>query len=135
MMSWSDSGCPAWREILLADCASDTLVSYRAELGLRLTPERVALRHAGSRKEAIELVEAGGVDLAVLWADAAGVHGLRTLEIIRSLTSELPCLLVTPDTSPLTLRRALELRAYSVLRHPVDSEVLAALLLSILRKR
>ena len=139
MMSWNQSGAEArgraWWEVLLAAPATDTLPRRRGELDRLLAPRGVALHRAGSPRETIERIEAGGVDLAVLWTDAAGLYGLRTLEIIRSLTADLPCLLVTPDTSDLTLRRALQLQAYSVIRQPVDSRMLAELLVRILRKR
>ena len=134
MMNSADSTRQAWWDVLLANPARGTLEPWEDDLSRLLAPEAVTLHRSGGRRETVERIEAGGLDLAVLCTESAGRAGMRTLEIIRSLTLELPCLLVTPDTSAAALCRALELRAYSVVHQPVDSEILARLLIRILQK-
>ncbi len=124
-----------WREVLVATPGSEVQATWLGELDYLLTPENVALRRTTTRRDVLAHVESGGIDLAVLSADTAGNRGLRTLEMVRSITPELPCILVTADTSASTLQRALELQAYSVFREPVDSKQLATLLMKILRQQ
>ncbi len=123
-----------WREVLLSATAADVAGSWFGELDGLLACSRISLCRSASGRDTVSRIQAGGIDLAVLLADGAGRYGLRTLELVRAVTPELPCLLVSPDTGAATLRRALELEAYSVIRQPVDSQQLAALLVRILRK-
>jgi DNA-binding NtrC family response regulator len=135
MMTSHDAATRQWQNVLVGTPPGDPHAVWYQDLDQRLAAEQVSLRRAATSQETIALVEAGGLDVAVLWADGRGAHGLRLLEIIRSLTPVLPCLLVTPDTGVLTMRRALELQAYSVIRQPVETTLLADLLVKILRKR
>ncbi len=135
MMSWNETGIrPQW-EVLCSAAEPAATQPWWSELDRLLSVRNVTLRAADSERDALERVEAGGVDLAVLCADAAGGGGLRTLEMIRSRTVSLPCLLVTPEASAAVLRRALALRAYSVIPQPVDALLLADLLVRVLQKR
>jgi CheY-like chemotaxis protein len=102
------------------------------ELEDLLAPQRVMLEPACSIPETFARIQAGGLDLAVLWAGPVGDNGLRTLERIRQLTDELPCLLVTPDPTAAMLRRALDLRAVSVIGQPVAPTLLASWMVRIL---
>ena len=63
-------------------------------------------------------VEQGGLGAAVICADHARIDGLSVLRIIRSIDMELPCWLVTKDTTRQTLQTALSLRVTSVVTHP-----------------
>ena len=123
-----------WREVLLSAAAANVTSPWLGELDGLLAQSRISLCRSATGRDTISRIQEGGIDLAVLLADGAGRCGLRTLELVRAVTPELPCLLVTPDTGVLTLRRALELEAYSVIRQPVDAHALARLLVRILQK-
>ncbi len=125
---------PSWCEVLFSSSARGLDAPWVSDLDRCLSPNQVSLRRTNSTKEALAVLETGGVDLALLSAESCGSHGLRTLQIIRQFTPSLPCVVVTPDTSALTLHRALELKAYSVFRQPVNTRTLAETLVRILRQ-
>lgn len=123
-----------WAEVLLAGLGEPAPPPVWDELDGLLAPRRVMLRASYSLPDTFARIEAGGLDLAVLWACREGDNGLGTLERVRGLNCDLPCLLVTPDPSPVMLRRALALRACSVIGLPVGAPLLAEWLLRLLHR-
>lgn len=129
----NDSG--AWAEVLLAGLGEPSPPPVWGELDGLLAPRRVLLRPTCSLPDTFARIEAGGLDLAVLWAHDTCDSGLTALERIRGLSDDLPCLLVAPHPSPAMLRRALLLRAASVIALPVGAAMLAGWLLRLLNRR
>jgi len=126
-----------WQVLLAADePTADTIdPPWTREMTRLLADERVAFCRAAGTEQTVSRIASGAVDLAVLCGERSGSNGLKTLEVVRSRFVDLPCVLVTPETSSLTLRRAMALRAESVVPHPVDAAVLADVMMRILRKR
>lgn len=108
---------------------------WLADVDRLVAPEHIRLSEVDDDHQAVARIEAGGVDLAVLCSRGEDRGGLRTLEVVRARFSDLPCLLVAQEPTPVTLRRALELRAESVIPQPVDVPLLARLMVRILHKR
>jgi len=96
-----------------------------------LSPHWITMCRAPERIDAVRSVEQGLVDLAVV-ASQAGGDALVTLEMLRSVRGDLPCVLVTAEASANLLHRALRLDAQSVVPAPVDSRRLAKLLARLL---
>ncbi len=99
-----------------------------------LAPHSVGVRRVFTGREAIDFVERGGIDVAVLSTELPAMDGLNVLRIIRSIDDRLPCVMVTGDASKRTLQRALELQAYSVLTQPVDLLALTRVMAGLFRK-
>lgn len=104
------------------------ITSYLAERCIEV--ERV---HTG--REAISLVERGGIDAAILSDDLPRMDGLSVLRMIRSVDARLPCVMVAAEASPRTLQQALALRAYSVVTEPVDLAALTRVTAGMFGKR
>ncbi|MCB9849945.1 MAG: hypothetical protein H6817_04495 [Phycisphaerales bacterium] len=122
-------------QVLMAFGERGTPQPWTAEMDRLLDVRQVRFSQAAGDRQTVECIESGGVDLALLCGDRGGFDGLRTLEVIRAKFDDLPVLLVTHDASTLTLRRALALRAQSVIPQPVDAPLLADTMMRILRKR
>jgi len=125
---------PQW-EVLVAYSGVDAARPWVDEVDRLVAPWQISLSRAADDRQAFARIEAGGVDLAIVGDDTPGTGGLRTLEEFRHRFRELPCVLVTAVTSAMVLHRALELRAESVVPQPVDSPLLADLMVRILRRR
>jgi CheY-like chemotaxis protein len=83
-----------------------------------LRPSGVLVRRAHTGPDTIRCIEEGGLGAAVVCADAARIDALSVLRIIRSIDLELPCWLVTKDTTRQTFQTALSLKVTSVITHP-----------------
>ena len=130
MMEIAQPARPLRRNVLVAshhqhDCG------WYGELDGLLAPRWVSLVQTRRRRETVATLERGFVDLAVV-ASREGTEGLTTLEVIRSVRGDLPCVLVTAEATSGVLQRALALDAWSVVPAPVDSKRLADMLLSLL---
>jgi CheY-like chemotaxis protein len=80
---------------------------------------RFELIEAESGEEAIEIVEATPVHLALLDMHMRVLTGLETLRILKTLNAVAPCILITADATEQLERAATQAQAYSVLRKPV----------------
>ena len=69
-------------------------------------------------------VEHGEIDLVVLDVELAPMGGLRTLRILRDIDQWLPVILTSRAWTRHLLSEALHFEASSVLRIPVDLDVL-----------
>ena len=74
--------------------------------------------------EAIRFVERGGLAAAVLMGEGTALASFTLLRIIRSISTALPCWLITDDPTPHTLQTALALGVHSVMKHPVEASLL-----------
>lgn len=99
-----------------------------------LEPNGIAVHWASSGRQAIEIVERGQAQLAVVGMDLPRMDGLSVLRIIRSIDRQLPCVLVAGQPSGHLFQQALELEAYSVIAEPVDAGLLVDLVARIYRK-
>jgi len=124
---------PPWR-VLVSLSGVDAPRPWLGDVDRLVTPQ-LRLSRATDDRQAVACIAAGGVDLAVLCGDTPGMGSLRSLELIRSHFSDLPCVLVAHETTAATLRRAMALRAESVVPYPVDAPLLAELMVRILRRR
>jgi CheY-like chemotaxis protein len=102
-------------------------------LATRLQPRGVAVRQADTGRQAIRIVEEGGISLVILDAETPQLDGLSALRIIRSIDRALPCLLVAENPSGYVIRQALALQAYSVVAEPVDEGLLMDVVTRIFR--
>jgi len=110
-------------EVLLAHGYWDRTPRWLLDVDAELRPSGFDVCWARSGTETIQRVEAGGLTAAVLVADRVRLDGLSLLRIIRSITAELPCWLVTLAPTRATLQAALELRVASVIEPPLDPVV------------
>jgi len=97
-------------------------------------PYPIEVRRAFTGREAIGLVEHGGIDAAILSVELPQMDGLNVLRIIRSIDAELPCVMLTAEASKRILQRSLELGAYSVVTLPVDLAALKRVLAGLFRR-
>jgi DNA-binding NtrC family response regulator len=75
-------------------------------------------------REVVRIVEHGGIDLVVLDVELAPMGGLRTLRLLRDIDHWLPVILASRAWTRHLLSEALHLEASSVLRIPVQMDVL-----------
>ncbi len=125
---------PGWpTEVLIS---ADRIGEHRWADWLRgkLEPNGLAVHRAYSGDEALEVVRAGSLSLAVLGTQAPRSGGLALLRQIRSVDARLPCVLVAGGIDGRYLRKALELKAYSVLTTPVDQDILRDLIAAVFRR-
>ncbi|MCH7812602.1 MAG: response regulator [Planctomycetes bacterium] len=97
-------------------------------------PYSIRVRQVYTGPDTISLIEAGQVDAAVLSIDMPKLDGLGILRTIRSIDDRLPCVMVTADASSRTLRRALDLGAYSVVTCPVDLQAITRVMAGLFRR-
>ncbi|HRX86595.1 MAG TPA: hypothetical protein P5572_16350 [Phycisphaerae bacterium] len=125
---------PPW-QVLVSLAGVDAAGPWVHDVDRLVAPEQIRVSAADDERQAVARIEAGGVDLAVLCSQGATRGGLRTLEVVRARFTDLPCLVVAHETTAGILRRALELRAESVIPQPVNVPLLAQLMVRILKKR
>lgn len=100
-----------------------------------LRPAGVVVCRAHTGPDTIRRIEQGGLGAAVVCADHARIDGLSLLRIIRSIDMDLPCWLVTKDTTRQTFETALSLRVTSVVTHPDRVSALTLALRKVLMDR
>jgi DNA-binding NtrC family response regulator len=86
-------------------------------------PEGFRAVLASSGEEALEIIHAEVVHLAMLDMHLPRLTGLETLELMHQVNAVLPCILVTADANAGLLRQAFRARAYSVIPKPVSKHV------------
>lgn len=132
-LSPSQSAGP-WGRVMFAQADALNPATWAADLDRVLAPRRIELRQVSGASEAIRTLLDELVDLAVL-ASLAGCDGLHLLEVIRSIRRDVPCVLLTTDTSAGTLRRAMALDAHSVVHAPANVLAFTDLLVRLLQKQ
>lgn len=78
---------------------------------------------ASCGEEAIDIVRAEPVHLALLDMNMPTLTGLETLQLMRQINALLPCILVTADVTEWLMRQALRAQAYSVITKPISKHV------------
>ncbi|MCE9534712.1 MAG: response regulator [Planctomycetes bacterium] len=74
-------------------------------------------------EEALEIVQAEPVHLALLDMHMPGLTGLETLQMVRQINSLLPAILITADATLELMRQAFQAHVYSVIPKPVTKNV------------
>src|SRR5262245_60106099 len=78
---------------------------------------------ASCGEEALDIVRDEPVHLALMDMHMPTMSGLETLELVRQINAQLPCILVTADPSEGLMRQAFKARVYSVIPKPVSKHV------------
>ena len=108
--------------------------AWADELAEWLSPHGVETVWARSGLELMEIVETPGVHLAVLEMDLPKLDGLGVLRLMQRAGIRVPSVLVSGRTGPEVLAEALRWNAFSVVRKPVDSEVLSNTVSRVFRR-
>jgi DNA-binding NtrC family response regulator len=80
-------------------------------------------RRAAGGEEALEIVQAEPVHLALFDMNMPGLTGLETLQLARQFNAVLPAILITADATLELIRRAFDAHVYSVIPKPVNKNV------------
>lgn len=99
---------------------ADDSPQCREDLCALLEPEGYRLYLASSGEEALDLLEQVAVHLLLCDMNMRRLTGLETAKLARQRHQRLPCILVTAQADEGLLRKALEVRVYSVLNKPVS---------------
>ncbi|MFO0815664.1 MAG: response regulator [Gemmatales bacterium] len=110
-----DPGC---REALMEMIAP---VGYRAYV-------------AEDGEKALEVLEQQPVHLFLCDMYMRSMNGLETVHMARRIVSELPCILVTASNDEQLMRKALEVKVYSIVNKPVNRHELLFTLQRALRR-
>jgi two-component system, response regulator PdtaR len=86
-------------------------------------PEGFRTLLASSGEEALDIVHAERVHLALLDMHMPKLTGLETLELVHQFDAILPCILITANPTEGLMREAFRARAYSVIPKPVSKNV------------
>lgn len=78
---------------------------------------------ASCGEEALEIVQAEPVHLALLDMHMPGLTGLETLQLVRQVNALLPAILITADATMELIRQAFHAHVYSVIPKPVNKNV------------
>ncbi len=105
-------------QVLVVDDDAD----FRQLLLLRLQPERVAIREAGSSLSALQLVASQPFHIIIADVQMPGMDGFELLKELRNHpeTHDIPIILVTGDDSIPTRERAFQLGANDFITKPLD---------------
>lgn len=87
---------------------------------------------ASCGEEAVDIVREEPVHLALMDMNMPSMTGLETLELVRQINAQLPCILVTADPSEGLMRQAFRARVYSVIPKPVSKNVVLYLVVKAL---
>jgi DNA-binding NtrC family response regulator len=87
-----------------------------------------------SGEEALEIVEAEPVHLALLDMHMPGLTGLETLQLVRQVNSLLPAILITADATLELMRQAFHAHVFSVIPKPVNKNVVVTTMIRALIK-
>ncbi len=86
-------------------------------------PEGYRTLLAKSGEEAIDIVQAEDVHVALMDMHLPRMSGLETMAIVRQFKQSLPMILISADKDDELLRRALSAQAFCVLAKPVSRNV------------
>ena len=99
-----------------------------------LEPQGVQTLSARSGREAIQLMEANPVHVAVLDAQMPQLGGMQVIRLMRDIKNAPPAILLAHDLTSHLLREALGMHVFSVLSKPVDFNVLLDTLARVMRR-
>ena len=89
---------------------------------------------AESGEEAIDIVRAQHVDLALMDMHLPKLSGLETMTLVRQIKGVLPMILISAESDDNLLRRALSAHAFCVLAKPVSRNVVIYVVTRALEK-
>ena len=89
---------------------------------------------AESGEEAIDIVQAQHVDLALMDMHLPKLSGLETMTIVRQIKGVLPMILISAESDDNLLRQALSAHAFCVLAKPVSRNVVIYVVTRALEK-
>lgn len=104
-----------------------------------LEPQGVTTVTARSGREALAVMEARPIHLAVLDAQMPGLGGLQVVKLMREMEKSdrrklPPAILVADDLSSALLREALGMHVFSVLSKPVDFNLLLDAMARVMKR-
>jgi len=97
-------------------------------------PEGYPTYLAEDGEEALELLERQPVHLFLCDMYMRTLTGLETVTLARRMNALLPCILVTASTDETLMRKALEVKVYSVVNKPVNRHELLFTIRRALRR-
>jgi len=89
---------------------------------------------AESGEEAIDIVQAQDVDLALMDMHLPRLSGLETMSLVRQIKGVLPMILISAERDDNLLRRALSADVFCVLAKPVSRNVVIYVVTRALEK-
>jgi CheY-like chemotaxis protein len=89
---------------------------------------------ANSGEEAIDIVLAEDVHLALMDLNLPKLSGLETMSLVRQIKGVLPMILITAERDENLLRKALSANAFCVLAKPVSKNVIIYVVTRALEK-
>jgi CheY-like chemotaxis protein len=99
-----------------------------------VTPEGFPTYLAEDGEEALELLERHPVHLFLCDMHMRTLTGLETVLLARRINALLPCILVTASNDETLMRKALEVKVYSVVNKPVSRPELLFMIRRALRR-
>jgi CheY-like chemotaxis protein len=85
-------------------------------------------------EEALEVLEQQPVHLFLCDMYMRALNGLETVNLARRIVTELPCILVTASNDEQLMRKALEVKVYSIVNKPINRNELLFTLQRALRR-
>jgi len=101
---------------------TDDDFAFRETLQGMLQPMGLRTLLAGDGEEALQIVGREDIHLILLDMHMPKLTGLETLQLVRQFDSVLPCILLSAGLDDLVIKRANELKAFSVLPKPVTRD-------------
>ncbi len=89
---------------------------------------------AESGEEALDIVRAHDVHLALMDLNLPRLSGLETISLVRQIKGVLPMILITAEQDENLLRKALSANAFCVLAKPVSKNVIIYVVTRALEK-
>ena len=99
-----------------------------------LEPQGVQTVAARNGREALRIMESGGVHVAVLDADMPQLSGMQIIRRMNDLAQRPPAILLANHLTNHLLQEALGMHVFSVLSKPVDLNVLLDALARVMRR-
>ncbi len=115
-------------QILVVDDESDMEALFRQQFRRDLRAGRFQMAFAASAPQALEVIEAAGRDIILLFSDInmPGMSGMELLPQVRAARPDLPVVMVTAYADAETRRQALAAGAEGLLPKPIDFATLRA---------
>ena len=99
-----------------------------------LEPQGVQTVAARNGREALRIMESGGVHVAVLDADMPQLSGMQIIRRMNDMAQRPPAILLANHLTNHLLQEALGMHVFSVLSKPVDLNVLLDALARVMRR-
>jgi CheY-like chemotaxis protein len=116
--------------VLFADPDAD----WHRQASAMLEPFGVQPVQVRTGREALDRIESGEVHAAVLDQNMPQLSGLQVVKIINKMPSAPPAILLAQELSSQLMHEALSMRVFSVLRKPVDVNLLLETLARLMKR-